>query len=216
MNKPDARALPDESLQLLRAQAHRLRRSGLTRGEIARMVGVNISTMVSWVRRFAIDKIVPDELISKKRGRRLGEKLRLSLVDESLLRDKIVGAILHSCLCRLRGRAVRRFKRLSTQQSRPLPVFVAVPGVLTGSGPGAVLKACLNDSIRTESRRVHWRWRRQLKSRADCAQSWRGRRSPWPANHLAAAVPRTARRPSPHPPNRSARNRCTLGSSGPV
>ena len=91
MKKPDARILSEESLQLLRAQAHRLRRAGMTWGEIARIVGVNISTMMSWVRRFAIDKIVPDELISEKRGRRLGEKRSLSFVDESLLRDKIVG-----------------------------------------------------------------------------------------------------------------------------
>jgi DNA-directed RNA polymerase specialized sigma24 family protein len=52
MNKTDARRLSEDSLQLLRSQAHRLRLEGRTWGEIAAIAGVNLSTMMVWARRY--------------------------------------------------------------------------------------------------------------------------------------------------------------------
>ena len=54
MDKPDGRSLSEESLELLRGQAHRLRQEGRTWAEIASIVGVHLSTVMSWSRRFDI------------------------------------------------------------------------------------------------------------------------------------------------------------------
>jgi DNA-directed RNA polymerase specialized sigma24 family protein len=52
MTTPDGRQLSEESLQLLRRQAHRLRQEmNLTWGNIAEIVGVSLSTLMVWVRR---------------------------------------------------------------------------------------------------------------------------------------------------------------------
>jgi transposase len=54
MNKTDARQLSEDSLQLLRSQAHRLRLQGRTWGEIASIAGVSLSTMMVWARRYRL------------------------------------------------------------------------------------------------------------------------------------------------------------------
>jgi transposase len=91
MTKQDARSLSEESLELLRQQAHRLRRENFTWKEIADIVGVHLSTMMDWSRRFDIGAQTLSNVQSAKRGRRVGEKRTLSMVDESLLREHIVG-----------------------------------------------------------------------------------------------------------------------------
>ena len=91
MKKPDARSLSEESLELLRHQAHRLRSGGRTWGDIARLIGVHLTTIMKWSRRFELGQ---EELLgvkSERRGRRFGEKRTISLVDETLLRDEIIG-----------------------------------------------------------------------------------------------------------------------------
>lgn len=92
MNKPDARSLSEESLQLLRQQAHRLRGDGRTWIEIANLIGVHLTTVMKWSRRFALGGADVEPLRSQCRGRRFGEKRTISLVDETLLRDKIIGS----------------------------------------------------------------------------------------------------------------------------
>jgi transposase len=91
MDKPDGRSLSEESLELLRRQAHRLRREGRTWAEIASTVGVHLSTVMSWSRRFDIGSAEAGEVASARRGRRFGEGRRLELADEVRLRELIVG-----------------------------------------------------------------------------------------------------------------------------
>jgi transposase len=93
MNKPtDARSLSEESLELLRRQAHRLRQDGRVWSEIAQIVGVHQSTLMSWARRFNVGgEKAPTNVSSARRGRRVGEKRTISLLDEMALRDQIVG-----------------------------------------------------------------------------------------------------------------------------
>jgi len=93
MNKPtDARSLSEESLELLRRQAHRLRQDGRVWSEIAQIVGVHQSTVMSWARRFNVGgEKAPTNVSSARRGRRVGEKRTISLLDEMALRDQIVG-----------------------------------------------------------------------------------------------------------------------------
>lgn len=68
--KPDARQQSEEVLQALRAQAHRLRHEqGKTWDEIARIVGLHRSTMMSWLRRFKLDSPALQETASAHRGR---------------------------------------------------------------------------------------------------------------------------------------------------
>ena len=88
--KHDARSLSEESLELLRRQAHRLRLEGRTWVEIASIVGVHMSTLMSWVRRFKIGTTGLGEVSSARRGRRFGESRRISLADELGLRELIV------------------------------------------------------------------------------------------------------------------------------
>jgi transposase len=52
MTKHDARSLSDDSLKLLRQQAHRLRLDGYTWKEISEIVGVHLSTVMKWSVRF--------------------------------------------------------------------------------------------------------------------------------------------------------------------
>lgn len=91
MNKPDARSLSEESLELLRQQAHRLRSDGRTWIDIASLIGVHLTTVMKWSRRFDLGGAGVEKLESQRRGRRFGEKRTISLVDETLLRDEIIG-----------------------------------------------------------------------------------------------------------------------------
>jgi transposase len=91
MSKQDARSLPEESLELLRKQAHRLRSDGRTWNEVAEIVGVHLTTVMKWARVFNIGGDAPTDVSSGRRGRRFGEKRTISLTDELLLRDQIVG-----------------------------------------------------------------------------------------------------------------------------
>jgi transposase len=91
MTKQDARSLSDDSLELLRQQAHRLRCDGYTWKEIAAIVGVHLSTVMKWSVRFDLGVAEFAQAKSARRGRRFGEKRTLSLLDETLLRQQIVG-----------------------------------------------------------------------------------------------------------------------------
>jgi transposase len=91
MNKPDARSLSEESLELLRQQARRLRGDGRTWVDIANLIGVHLTTVMKWSRRFDLGGSDVEALKSQRRGRRFGEKRTISLVDETLLRDEIIG-----------------------------------------------------------------------------------------------------------------------------
>lgn len=91
MSKFDARSLSEESLELLRSQAHRLRSDGRTWMDIASLIGVHLTTVMKWSRRFDLGSAEVDALKSQRRGRRFGEKRTISLVDEVLLRDTIIG-----------------------------------------------------------------------------------------------------------------------------
>jgi transposase len=84
----DGRQLSEESLQLLRRQAHRLRHEmNLTWGHIAQIVGVSLSTLMVWVRRFHLNREELGEVASLRRGREYGQKRTLSEADEQALRD---------------------------------------------------------------------------------------------------------------------------------
>lgn len=93
MKATDARALPEAALEVLRQQAHRLRRQGnKTWPEIAAIVGVHVSTLMSWARRFGVgaDKVL-GPAASARRGRRFGEGRTLELADEVGLRQALLG-----------------------------------------------------------------------------------------------------------------------------
>ena len=95
MNKMrDGRSLSEESLEMLRRQAHRLRlEDKRTWGEIASIVGVHLSTVMSWSRRFDIGSATARalEVSSAQRGRRFGQHRTLELADEVRLREIVVG-----------------------------------------------------------------------------------------------------------------------------
>jgi transposase len=91
MSKPDGRKLSEESLEVLRGQAHRLRQQGRTWAEIASIVGVHLSTVMSWSRRFDLGSAEAGEMASAQRGRRFGEGRRLELTDEVGLRQWMLG-----------------------------------------------------------------------------------------------------------------------------
>ena len=91
MTKPDARSLSEESIELLRRQAHRLRRDGRTWRDIAQVVGVHLTTIMKWSGRFDLGTTALEGVKSERRGRRFGDKRTISLVDETLLRDEIIG-----------------------------------------------------------------------------------------------------------------------------
>ena len=93
MDKTDGRSLSEESLELLRRQAHRLRQDKRTWGEIASIVGVHLSTVMSWSRRFDIGSTSDKapKVASAQRGRRFGQARTLELADEVGLRELILG-----------------------------------------------------------------------------------------------------------------------------
>lgn len=91
MMKQDARSPSEESLEPLRQQAHRLRRERFTWREVADIVGAHLLTMMDWSRHFDIGAATVTSSQSAKRGRRVGEKRTLGMVDESLPREQIVG-----------------------------------------------------------------------------------------------------------------------------
>ena len=94
MEARDARSLPEEVLEELRRQAHRLRQEGHTWEAIASIVGVNRWTLMSWARRFGVGgERELGEVASARRGRRFGEGRRLSLADEVGLREQIIGTL---------------------------------------------------------------------------------------------------------------------------
>ena len=91
MASTDARNLSEESLQLLRRQAHRLRHDmNLSWSSIAEIVGVNLSTLMVWARRFHLRSPELDDVSSLRRGRRYGEKRTLSEADEQALRETVL------------------------------------------------------------------------------------------------------------------------------
>ena len=91
MNKLDGRSLSEESLEMLRRQAQRLRlQDKRTWSEIASIVGVHLSTVMSWSRRFDLGSADAREMSSARRGRRFGQARTLELADEVRLREIIV------------------------------------------------------------------------------------------------------------------------------
>ena len=86
--KTDARKHSEEVLQALRVQAHRLRHEqGRTWDEIASIVGVHRSTIMSWVRRFHLGSPTLEHTSSARRGRVLGSGRTLEPVEEVRLRE---------------------------------------------------------------------------------------------------------------------------------
>ncbi len=74
----------------MRRQAMRMRTElGLTWKEIARVVGVNVGTVLNWSRRYATEGA--GGLVSKTRGRRFLSGRTLTLAQEWQLRSMIVG-----------------------------------------------------------------------------------------------------------------------------
>lgn len=91
IDSPDARSLPEEALQVLRKQAHRLRHNNKkTWREIAGLVGVGLSTVMNWVAKYNLNDSSITDFAAKKRGRSCGEKRILDGATESLLREMIV------------------------------------------------------------------------------------------------------------------------------
>jgi len=91
MEKIDARKLPREAQEEMRRQAMRLREElHLTWSEIARVVGVNIGTVLRWSNRYAMQGL--RGLKSAQRGRRHLSGRTLSTAQEWQLRSIIVGA----------------------------------------------------------------------------------------------------------------------------
>ncbi|MFM2059042.1 MAG: hypothetical protein RLY71_3427 [Pseudomonadota bacterium] len=91
MSTTDGRQYSEEALQLLRRQAHRLRHElNLTWLSIAEIVGVNLATLMSWVRRFHLNRPELGEVSSQVRGRRYGAKRTLSESDEQALRETVL------------------------------------------------------------------------------------------------------------------------------
>lgn len=91
LESPDARSLPEETLQFLRKQAHRLRHNNnKTWKEIANVVGVGLSTVMNWVAKYDLNNPSVTDFAAKKRGRSYGEKRILDAATECLLREMIV------------------------------------------------------------------------------------------------------------------------------
>jgi len=89
--KTDARKHSEEVLQALRVQAHRLRHEqGRTWDEIASIVGVHRSTIMSWVRRFHLGSPTLEHTSSARRGRVLGSGRTLEPVEEVRLREIVL------------------------------------------------------------------------------------------------------------------------------
>ena len=87
MEKFDARKLPREAQDEMRRQAMRI--SEITWKEIARVVGVHVSTVIGWSKRYSMEGSTG--LKSKTRGRRYLSGRTLTLAQEWQLRSVIVG-----------------------------------------------------------------------------------------------------------------------------
>lgn len=123
MNKGDGRLLSEASLELLRGQAHRLRQQGRTWAEIASIVGVHLSTVMSWSRRFGLGSAALSEVASARRGRRCGEGRTLAVAEEVMLRAWVVSgppsalALPHALWSR---RAVQQAVRIKFDLDMPI------------------------------------------------------------------------------------------------
>lgn len=123
MNKSDGRLLSEESLELLRGQAHRLRLQGRSWAEIASIVRVHLSTVMSWSRRYAIGSAAVGEVASAQRGRRAGEGRTLAVAQEVMLREWVVSgppsalALLHALWSR---RAVQQAVQVKFDTDTPM------------------------------------------------------------------------------------------------
>ena len=85
MNKIDARKLSPDALKALRGQAMRLRQElGLPWREIARVMGLNTTTVFGWAQRYAAEGDAG--LVSRKRGRTYLSGRTLTLPQEWVLR----------------------------------------------------------------------------------------------------------------------------------
>ena len=90
MEKIDTRKLPRDAQDEMRRQAMRMREElKLPWKEIARVVGVNVSTVIGWSKRYLREGTAG--LKSKTRGRRYLSGRTLTLVQEWQLRSVIVG-----------------------------------------------------------------------------------------------------------------------------
>ena len=90
MEKFDARKLPRDAQDEMRRQAMRMREElKLPWKEIARVVGVHVSTVIGWSKRYSMEGSTG--LKSKTRGRRYLSGRTLTLAQEWQLRSIIVG-----------------------------------------------------------------------------------------------------------------------------
>jgi transposase len=90
MEKFDARRLPRDAQDEMRRQAMRMREElKLPWKEIARVVGVHVSTVIGWSKRYSMEGSTG--LKSKTRGRRCLSGRTLTLAQEWQLRSVIVG-----------------------------------------------------------------------------------------------------------------------------
>lgn len=87
MEKIDARKLATEAQQQLRYQAIRLRKAGRTYKEISEIVGVSLTTVCTWWKKY--QKGGTKAIRIKKRGRPLGSCRTLSLDQEEILRKSM-------------------------------------------------------------------------------------------------------------------------------
>jgi transposase len=83
-NKIDTRTLPLEAIEEKRRIAKELRKSGMTRAEIGKIVGVHADTVGRWL------KLKNKDLALKKRGRKPGNNKLLSDAQEKHVRKLIV------------------------------------------------------------------------------------------------------------------------------
>lgn len=89
MKKTDARSLPRDAQEELRRQAIRLLRQKFSVDEISSIVGVAVSTVGVWIRKFRAEG--EKGLESKRRGRKYLSGRTLNLAQEWHLRSVIVG-----------------------------------------------------------------------------------------------------------------------------
>ena len=89
MLKTDARKRSTEVQQHNREQAIRLYLEGMSRAEIAKIVGVHYGTIAGWIRRYTQGGT--DALQIGQRGRRQGEGRKLTAAQERKLKDIVVG-----------------------------------------------------------------------------------------------------------------------------
>lgn len=91
MDTLDGRKLSEDDLQLLRRLAHRLRKKNYTWEEVADILGLSLSVVIGWGRRFGVGGKDEDLHVSSgRRGARYGERRTLNLARETLLRDEIL------------------------------------------------------------------------------------------------------------------------------